>query len=109
MMDVTGTSTSGDAALKRRLCLADTEGMIISDEQARLAAQDLRSGPHSPRRRHPEISDDLMKLFVDAVENAPDPRGDRVRSARIGLNSGAIDSRAVASKMISRIISDSLR
>ena len=106
---VTGMKSRLPACLKSRLKRADTDHMIISDEQARLAAQDLRVCRRASTHPHSEISDDLMKLFVAAVGEIPDTRMERVNAAVAHLDAGAHDPREVASKMISRIISDSLR
>lgn len=84
--------------------------MIISDEQARLAAQYLKSsGPSGHGVVHPEVSQELLGKVMAAVMQAPEARQDRVAEARLYLDAGEPDAHEVASKMISRIISDSLR
>jgi len=89
--------------------LADTHTMIISDKQALLAARDLKAHHADPINSHPVVSDDLMAAARAIIEETPELRGDRVTEARDYLGSGEIDSRDVAAKMISRIISDSVR
>lgn len=83
--------------------------MIISDEQARLAAQYLQESHSDPGTAHEDVSSELMERVIAAVQHAPETRVDRVREAITHLHAGAPDSHEVASKMISRIISDSLR
>lgn len=84
--------------------------MIISDEQALLAARYL-SAP-SPEYAHASlgaVSDDTLAAARAVVEQLPETRDDRVIEARAFLHSPEFTSREIASKMISRIISDSLR
>jgi len=84
--------------------------MMISDAQARLAAIDLRSGDYSPPdQSRAEVSDEVFRAAVRAASEAPDLRPDRVAEARAHMLAGAPDSHAVAEKMISRILGDSLR
>jgi len=83
--------------------------MIISDEQALLAAQYLHLGPSADLHPTAEVSDSLLAAARAVVDHTPETRDDRVSEARAYLGSGSLDSHEVASKMISRIISDSLR
>jgi len=83
--------------------------MIISDEQALLAAQYLHSGPSADMHPSADVSDSLLAAAHAIVDGMPEMRDDRVSEARAYLGSGSLDSHEVASKMISRIISDSLR
>ncbi len=83
--------------------------MIISDEQALLAAQYLHSGPSADMPPRADVSDALLAAARAIVDDTPETRDDRVNEARAHLGSGSLDSHEVASKMISRIISDSLR
>jgi len=83
--------------------------MIISDEQALLAAQYLHSGPSVAMHSNADVSDSLLAAARAVVEGTPETRVDRVNEARAHLGSGGLDAHEVASKMISRIISDSLR
>lgn len=96
--------------VKSRHGCADINGMIISDEQARLAAQYLRtSHPDEHATPHADIAPALLGAVMDALDDTPDVRADRVREATERLGSGELDSHEVAEKMISRIVSDSLR
>jgi hypothetical protein len=83
--------------------------MIISDEQARLAAQALKSSPPDVGSAHSDISPEFLEEVRLAVRNAPETRSDRVAQAVAFLDSGIVDSRMVAHMMISRAICDSLR
>lgn len=83
--------------------------MIISDEQALLAAQYLLSGPSVDTHVSADVPDHLIAAARAIVDETPETRDDRVLEARAYLGSGSLDSHEVASKMISRIISDSLR
>lgn len=57
----------------------------------------------------PDLSSDFLARIMRAIEDSPDTRSDRVEAARRRLDQGRPDSREVAEKMVSRIISDSLR
>lgn len=85
--------------------------MIISDEQAHLAAEYLHS-KRAPSERASAtsagISPDLVQRVRDEIESAPETRGERVAEARAHLSEGPSDDE-VAAKMLGRIISDSLR
>lgn len=88
---------------------ADIETMIISDEQARLAAAELKH----PHQHHDEIAHQTVSAAVlaaahDLALSAPDVRSERLDDARTRLMSG-LDSHDVAEKMLSRIVSDALR
>lgn len=83
--------------------------MIISDEQALLAAQYLHSGIPVCTHECADVSEALLAAVRAAVDETPETRDDRVLEAREYLGAGTLDSHEVASKMISRIISDSLR
>ncbi len=85
--------------------------MIISDEQARAVAQHLKShaGPRVCTGVSCSVSSDLMDKAVAAAFDAPEIREDRLAEARIRMDAGMLDSHDVAEKMISRILSDSLR
>lgn len=97
-------------ALKATGTAADTEAMIISDEQARIAAECLRDQPASIGVAvHPELSSDLLDRVMATLAEEPDLRADRVEEARARLEHHTTTPDDVASKMISRIISDSLR
>ena len=83
--------------------------MIISDEQARLAAQALRQPAEADPCAHVTVSPELFERVYAAVLQTPETRTERVREAMEYLDAGAPDPREIAGKMISRIISDSLR
>lgn len=83
--------------------------MIISDEQARIAAR-YQAGARAERSVAAHaVSPELMAKVLEAVEHAPDVRTDRVAEARTRLEAGGPDCHDVASKMISRIVCDNLR
>lgn len=89
---------------------ADTLTMMISDEQARLAADYLLASCSAHECGAPSAVSDVTFAAACAVaERTPDTRSDRVLRARALLGSPEYTSRDIASKMISRIISDSLR
>jgi hypothetical protein len=83
--------------------------MMISAEQARLAAEDLRKQRVGAYAAHRGISLELLLAARDAVENTPDCRPERVQEAMDHLDAGVPDCHEVAQMMISRIVSDSLR
>lgn len=83
--------------------------MIISDEQARLAAQALRQPSACGGRPHATVSPELFDRVYAAVLETPETRSERVREAMHYLDAGVPDPHEIARKMISRIISDSLR
>lgn len=88
---------------------ADSPYMIISDEQARLAAQYMSTGPHEAHAPAIELPSELMDRVRAVMASCPECRTERVEEARFRLAHGEPDSHDVASKMVSRIISDSLR
>jgi len=83
--------------------------MIISEEQARLAAQALRQPSDSGGCPHVVVSPELLERVYAAILETPETRTERVREAMDYLDAGTPDPHEIASKMISRIISDSLR
>lgn len=83
--------------------------MIISDEQALLAALDIKNAHTDDAIHFAAVSDDLLAAARAVVDDTPELRADRVSEARMHLGAGVFDSREIASKMISRIISDHLR
>lgn len=83
--------------------------MIISDEQALLAFRLLREGALATGSGHEAVSDELFSQAVAAAVAAPDTRPERVAEARARCAQGPLDSQDIANKMISRIVSDSLR
>ncbi len=85
--------------------------MIISDEQARLAARDARSHceEYGATPAIDDVSSELIALATATARSAPDIRSERVEDAKIRLDTGELDARDVATKILSRIVSDSLR
>ena len=86
--------------------------MIISDEQVRLAAQYLRTSDaygDPPRQARDSSDPQLIDRIVHTVEGLPDVREDRVAQARESVSSGIPDAETVASKLIGRVLSDSVR
>lgn len=83
--------------------------MMISNEQALLAARDLQASHPGALGALSGISDAVLAAAHAVVDETPDMREDRVSEARMHLGAGSFDSHQVAEKMISRIISDSLR
>ena len=81
--------------------------MMISDEQARLA-RNARSGETSLAEGPTPVPIEFVDRVRDAVMRCPDTRAERVAEARVHLARG-IDARAVADRMITRIVCDRLR
>lgn len=89
---------------------ADIAHMIISDDEARKVARSIREHclPSDGCAPSP-VPDDLLEAARTAVSAAPELRTDRIEHARSYLDRGEMDSRAVAEKMMSRIMSDWMR
>lgn len=84
--------------------------MIISDEQARLAAQYIRAtDPARASLVVGDVSPELMERVHAAVAGTPDLRSDRVEEARAHMQNGDFTSSEVAGKMMARIVSDAIR
>lgn len=84
--------------------------MMISDEQARLAADYLLASCSTHECGvYSAVSDRTLAAARAVVERTPDTRSDRVLRARALLRSPDYTSHDIASKMISRIVSDCLR
>ena len=88
---------------------ADTTTMIISEEQALLAARYLSTSHPSAPVLEAAVSADVLAAARAVAEETPETREDRVSEAREHMGAGVFHPYEVASKMISRIISDSLR
>ncbi len=88
---------------------SDSKVMQISNEQARLAAEQLRSTPDEPLPDTPHISRELMARVFEEIDHCPETRRDRVAAAKEHLEHGEPESSDVARMMISRIVSDALR
>ncbi|MBE0475731.1 MAG: hypothetical protein IBX62_01325 [Coriobacteriia bacterium] len=85
--------------------------MIISNRQARLAAKYLRTSDPRGRERAEQPSpadDELVERLRRELTELPETREDRVRRGRalLDMMPSAAD---VARKILSRIVSDSLR
>ncbi len=83
--------------------------MQISNEQARLAAEELRSTSDEKEPRPPHISPELMARVFEEIDHCPETRRDRVAAAKEHLAHGDVATSDVARMMISRIVSDALR
>jgi hypothetical protein len=86
--------------------------MMISEEQVRRAVDYLRtSGEYTePAERvaDPEAIE-LVDRVVEALRGLPDVRDDRVEHARLLLRDALPSSDELASKLIGRVLSDSIR
>ena len=107
---VTRAPSSSDDSSKGRAVGADSVCMMISEEQARQAAKQLRS---QTRDRTPQRARDVSQHVIDEAvvraSRAPETRDDRITAARRHLESGEFDAHAIAEKMLQRIVSDALR
>ncbi|MBC7266452.1 MAG: hypothetical protein H5T75_05700 [Coriobacteriia bacterium] len=85
--------------------------MIISDEQARRAAEYLRVRSDERECDTPaaHLDESVVARAVRAALSAPEIRIDRVRQATYVAEGYLPDSETVAAKLIGRIISDSIR
>ncbi|MDZ4654667.1 MAG: hypothetical protein U1F44_02125 [Coriobacteriia bacterium] len=87
--------------------------MIISEEQVRRVAEFLQTrSAYSTIEAAPstdEAGAAILCRVVDVLRDVPDIRDDRVADARKLLAGTMPSTDAVASKLIGRIISDSLR
>jgi hypothetical protein len=83
--------------------------MIISEQQARLAAGCVGPPIGAIRTTHPDISPELMERILIAIDATPELRAARVVEARARLAVGFPASEDIAEKIIARAISDALR
>jgi len=84
--------------------------MIISDDQARLVAKCLREGTDTPQTvKRCDVKPAVLEAVRAAVSSAPEVRTDRIEHAVVWLSEGELDSRLIAEKMMSRIMSDWIR
>lgn len=83
--------------------------MIISDEQAKLAADYLRH-PSAPtcHKDGCQVPSDVLAQAMNIASLAPDVREERVAEAKIRLEAD-VPADEIAAKMLSRIVSDALR
>ncbi len=83
--------------------------MQISNEQARLAAEQLRETPESAPPEARPVTAELMARVFEEIDHCPETRRERIAAAREHLEHGEPESTDVARMMISRIVSDALR
>jgi hypothetical protein len=99
--------------IKRPGGRADNPPMIISDEQVQLALRDLHkmdcSGGSSRGTAGLGCPPELLRRVADSVALMPELRSDRVERARAYMAENRFSAQDVASKIIGRVISDSLR
>ncbi len=85
---------------------------MISDEQVHRVVQSLRTqqAVSAPVRTSiPSADPDLVAGIVDMLCCTPDLRLDRIESAKRLVNGAMPRSDEVASKLLGRVLSDSLR
>ncbi|PKQ15997.1 MAG: hypothetical protein CVT67_06745 [Actinobacteria bacterium HGW-Actinobacteria-7] len=84
--------------------------MIISDEQAYMAATQLATSTYaSIDTIGPKVGDDVIQRARLAALRAPDAREDRIMDAKTRLLAGLPNSTEIATKMVARILCDALR
>jgi hypothetical protein len=86
--------------------------MMISDEQVEQVLAFVRSGGTCGERTgcvSRSLSPDLAERIEASMAAAPDVRSDRLERARTHLAGGTVSADEVASKLIGRVVSDSLR
>lgn len=84
--------------------------MIISDEQARAAADYLKNPPTcADAACVADVPGDVLQAAQEVAAACPDMRPERVVEAVERMRTHTLDSHDIAEKMISRILSDALR
>lgn len=86
--------------------------MMISDEQVRRAVEYLRTSDEYPEpavQPSDPAAIELVDRVVEALRDVPDVRSDRVEHARVLVNDALPPSSELASKLIGRVVSDSIR
>ncbi|MBN2247224.1 MAG: hypothetical protein JW733_00845 [Coriobacteriia bacterium] len=85
--------------------------MMISDEQVRRVAECLKADRASGAVPAPHTRPDpsLVAGIVDMLRDVPELRPDRMEHARQMIDGNMPDSGALASKLVGRVLSDSLR
>ena len=89
-----------------------THEMMISDEQVRRAVDYLRNSdeyPVSVRADADPAALALVDRVVEALREIPDVREDRIAHARVLVDQALPSSEELASKLIGRVVSDSIR
>lgn len=85
---------------------------MISDEQVRRAVEYLRTSDAYSERKHaltdPEAAA-LVDRVVEALSELPDVRAERIAHARLLMEEQLPSSDELASKLIGRVVSDSVR
>ena len=85
---------------------------MISEREARMAAENLQTEPTSDAPAPIEAKDvrpELMDRILEQLRQGPELRSDRIAAAREHLAHGGPDSAEIAEKMILRIFADSVR
>ena len=92
---------------------ADNSGkMMISDEQVRRAVEYLRNSDEydvAPRVPNDPSNIEMVDRVVEVLRDVPDVRDDRVAHARSMVQAALPPSDELATKLIGRVISDSIR
>jgi len=88
---------------------ADSHDMMISEEQACIAAHCVGVSNGSRYTSRPDVSPELMIRIMQVIEAAPDPRYDRVAEARERLALGIPGPYQIAEKILARAVSDAIR
>ncbi|MCE5203846.1 MAG: hypothetical protein LLG24_06530 [Actinomycetia bacterium] len=87
--------------------------MIISDEQVHRVVEYLHTAKEQTGGERPlircDVPGELVARVVREVNGLPDVRGDRVEQARAALAFDPPAPDEVATKLIGRVLSDSLR
>lgn len=86
--------------------------MMISEEQVRRAIEYLRNSDEYAEPQHPAndaASAELVGKVVEALEELPDVRAERVAHARLLMEEPLPPSDELAAKLIGRVLSDSVR
>lgn len=107
---VTGDQNRLSTSIKWPSIAADMCHMIISDEQAHMAAYRLADAPYPcTRTTFSDVDPSVIECARARALLAPDAREDRVIQAKARLLTGLPNSHDIAQKMVSRIVSDALR
>lgn len=85
--------------------------MMISDEQVRRAIEYLRTSDAylEPQHLSTDAESALVGRVVEALGELPDVRAERVAHARLLMEERLPSSDELASKLIGRLLSDSVR
>jgi len=84
--------------------------MMISEQQAKMAATLLREAPTMTHDANDcSVPEEVISAAVLIAANTSDLRPDRVAEAKGRLALGQPDSHAIAEKIIARVIGDALR